>query len=218
MAPVAVRCGGERSGRRPAHAVRANVQPAAEWADALRRSNGLAAAVSALKARFCDGDYYVWLYRDAAGGAPTSWERYSVRRAAGDDDTITLEMATKFAKNNDFVTHHRITVDLAHHVLAESREGWRIGFEYLDEDGKWTANGAGDNVQAFEEKFDVFEMLGGARECETREATVRVRALAGLQARTRAHERAWERVLLIHVPESLNHAPRHARGGAAGQR
>ncbi len=195
MAPVAMRCGGERSGQRPAHAVRANVhgQPAAEWDDALRRSDGLAASVSALQARFCEGDFYVWLYRDAAG-APTSWERYSVRRASGDDDSITIEMATKFAENDDFVTHHRMTVDLAHHVLAESREGWRIGFEYLDEDGKCTANGAGDNVQAFEEKFDVFQMLGGARECETFEAKVRTRALAGLHARMRAQARACERM------------------------
>jgi hypothetical protein len=171
--------------RRPAHAVQA-----AERDDAARRSDGLAVSMSALQTRFCEGDYYVWLYRDEAG-VPTSWERYSVTRAAEGDGTITIEMATKFAHDHDFFTHHRMIVDLRQHVLAkESRDGWKIGFEYLDEDGRWTANGAGDNVQAFEEKFDVFEMLGGARARETLEVKVRARLREPACARESARARA----------------------------
>jgi hypothetical protein len=170
--------------RHPAHALQA-----AERDDAVLRSDGLAVSMSALRTRFCEGDYYVWLYRDEAG-VPTSWERYSVTRAAAGDGTITIEMATKFARDHDFFTHHRMIVDLRQHVLAEeSRDGWKIGFEYLDEDGRWTANGAGDNVQAFEEKFDVFEMLAGARARETREAKVRARLREPACARESARAR-----------------------------
>jgi len=171
--------------RRPAHAVQA-----AQRDDVVLRSDGLAdMSMSALQTRFCEGDYYVWLYRDEVG-VPTSWERYSVTRAAAGDGTITIEMATKFARDHDFFTHHRMIVDLRQHVLAEeSRDGWKIGFEYLDQDGRWTANGAGDNVQAFEEKFDVFEMLGVARARETREAKVRARLREPACARESARAR-----------------------------
>lgn len=188
-----------RSARAPAprhcsgcSAVHAQVHglPAVEWDDAVRRSDRLAVCMCALQTRFCEGDYYVWLYRDEAG-VPTSWERYSVTRAATVDSTITIEMATKFARDDNFFTHHRMIVNLHQQVLAEeSRDGWRIGFEYLDEDGKWAANGTGDNVQAFEEKFDVFEMLSGVRARETREAKVRARLLKTACTRERARARA----------------------------
>lgn len=124
--------------------------------------------VRRLKERFRSGDYYVWLYRDGEG-RPTSWERYEVvpptpsSSPSSTSNDIVIEMSSKFAEDQPWVTHHRMTVDLERHLesYATGREGWRIGFEYLDPNtGEWQPFGLGDNVQAFEEKFDVFSMLG----------------------------------------------------------
>jgi hypothetical protein len=166
--------GGGQAGARVAARPRSQDRHSAgQWAGAIQRSAALAGSVSALRTRFCGDNYYVWLYRDRETRTPTSWERYVVSKAAEQGDAITIEMATKFSEDADFFTHHRMTVDLANHVLAaETREAWKIGFEYLNEQGEWTVTGEGDNVQAFEEKFDVFEMLAGAHARETRAATV----------------------------------------------
>jgi len=164
-----------------------------------------------LQSRFLIGDYYIWLYEDKHG-IPTSWEMYTISEirtsnedhdhghAADDNDDndysnaviVVIEMSTKFSENEDFSTHHRMTVDMSHHLKADSdRHSWKIGFEYYtpnisiaadadneqeheqpenasqsqsrtgdtNQHGKWTQFGPGDNVQAFEEKFDLFSML-----------------------------------------------------------
>lgn len=112
-----------------------------------------------LRGRFRVGDYYVWLYQDK-DGVPTSWEKYSVT-SSDDSGVVVIEMATKFSEDDDYFTHHRMTVDMADHLASfNNRTNWRLkAFEYLDGDQKWRKHGLGDNVQAFEEKFDVFSML-----------------------------------------------------------
>jgi hypothetical protein len=133
-----------------------------------------------LRNRFKVGDSYVWLYHDVDGN-PTSWEKYTVtgieetkhnrEREGGEDErpefVATIEMSTKFEEDEAYQTHHRIKANLIDHVLesSESQEGWRIGFEFFLSDGDggaWQNFGKGDNVQAFEEKFDVFSMVSAA--------------------------------------------------------
>jgi len=103
----------------------------------------------------------VWLYQDKDG--PTSWEKYTV--VESNNFVIVIEMATKFSESDEYLTHHRMTVDLACHLKSyDNRTSWRIGFEYhmpdvLDDEKAWKIFGNGENIQAFEEKFDVFTML-----------------------------------------------------------
>lgn len=119
------------------------------------------AAVSRLRTYFAAGDYYVWLYCDRDGN-PTSWERYDVVRT---EPRLVIEMSTKFDHEADYRTHHRMHVDLDAHLRArEDRDGWRVGFEYLHPEDGWTSFGTGENVQCFEEKFDVFALLAGEGE------------------------------------------------------
>lgn len=118
-----------------------------------------------LRQRFHPGDYYIWIYRDKHGN-PTSWEKYEVASVSSEEEEVTIEMATKFSADEGYFVHHRMKVNLGDHLEAsKNRTDWRIGFEHCvgggdDPDGgKWQPFGAGDNVQAFEEKFDVFSML-----------------------------------------------------------
>jgi len=120
------------------------------------RDNLYNLALSRLQYFFRDGDYYVWLYCDMDGN-PTSWERYSITQTK---PYLVIEMSTKFSQEEDYKTHHRMKVDLQTHLDAhESREGWRVGFEYNHPVDGWTVFGTGENVQCFEEKFDIFTML-----------------------------------------------------------
>jgi len=122
--------------------------------------------VKSIQNRFRVGDYYVWLYRDS-NNQPTSWEKYSVDSVT-ENDVVVINMSTKFSDEEEFVTHHRMTVNLADNLKAiDGKDSWRLcGFEYKDgETGgematvNWKQFGTGENVQAFEEKFDVFNML-----------------------------------------------------------
>ena len=118
--------------------------------------------------RFQVGDSYVWLYRDADRN-PTSWEKYTItdiqdRHLAEElpEFVVTIEMSTKFEEDADYRTHHRIKANLIDHFLesSKSRNDWRIDFEYFASDDKpWHSQGDGDNVEAFEEKFDIFSMV-----------------------------------------------------------
>lgn len=130
-------------------------------------------AAEKLRERFAVGDYYVWLYQDK-NGLPTSWEKYSITESK--DGVVIIEMSTKFSEADTFSTHHRMTVDMAHHLESHNnRSDWKLGFEYRtpagvdEDDDEWTTFGSGDNVQAFEEKFDAFSMLNmtdcSARTC-----------------------------------------------------
>lgn len=122
--------------------------------------------VKSLLNRFRVGDYYVWLYRDT-NNQTTSWEKYSIANVDG-NGIVVINMSTKFSDEEEFVTHHRITVSLADNINAvDGKDGWvLLGFEYKDGEAddkmasvKWRQFGIGENVQAFEEKFDVFSML-----------------------------------------------------------
>jgi len=155
-------------------------------------STEMANAISdTLRSRFRVGDSYVWLYRDVDGN-PTSWEKYTITgidesatidENDNDENAIakrpgfvaTIEMSTKFEEEEAYQTHHRIRANLIDHVMksSESKEDWRIGFEFFlpsssnanddsERTGDWKPFGKGDNVQAFEEKFDVFSMVEAA--------------------------------------------------------
>lgn len=116
--------------------------------------------VASLQDRFRVGDYHIWLYRERESRSPTSWERYKVVRS--DDGIVVVEMATKFSDKDAYLTHHRMSVDLAAHLEASNhRDDWRLtNFEFYQHGNKkWTNFGVGDNVQAFEEKYDIFSML-----------------------------------------------------------
>lgn len=124
------------------------------------------ASVKSLQDRFCAGDYYVWLYRDTNNQA-TSWEKYTITDVS-ENGVVVINMSTKFSDEEEFITHHRMTVNLADNLKAiEKKDNWKLcGFEYRDVNGddgvatvNWKQFGVGDNVQAFEEKFDVFNML-----------------------------------------------------------
>mmetsp|Transcript_29727 Transcript_29727/g.45477 ORF Transcript_29727/g.45477 Transcript_29727/m.45477 type:complete len:347 (+) Transcript_29727:89-1129(+) len=133
--------------------------------------------VKSIQNRFRVGDYYVWIYRDS-NNQPTSWEKYSVDSVDDENnDVVVINMSTKFSEEEEFVTHHRMTVDLADNLQAiDGKDSWRLcGFEYKDGEtdtggdtggemematvANWKQFGTGENVQAFEEKFDVFNML-----------------------------------------------------------
>ena len=127
-------------------------------------TNNIQASLLELKERFQVGDYYIWLYCDATG-TPTSWERYRVVVVQNNNNDeppflLVIEMATKFQEADDYTTHHRMTVDMTEHLMAnQSKLDWRIGFEFNAGEEDWRPFGSGDNVQVFEEKFDIFTML-----------------------------------------------------------
>lgn len=145
-------------------------------------SNKCVDQTKVLKGRFRVGDYYVWLYHDEEG-VPTSWEKYTVTHTTADEEDglsviVTIEMSTKFAENDPFAVHHRMKVNLKSHVESESvgQDRRLSSFEYLEKDADgnfvWKKFGTGDNVQAFEEKFDVFTMLKTANDFNSKNATV----------------------------------------------
>uniref|UniRef100_A0A7S3AGX2 Uncharacterized protein n=1 Tax=Haptolina ericina TaxID=156174 RepID=A0A7S3AGX2_9EUKA len=114
------------------------------------------AKAATVKARFQQGDFWVWLYRDAAGD-PSSWERYAVRASAGEE--VLIDMQTKFNEADAFHTHHRIRLSLSENLVAtESHRQWALREFAFCQEGFWRKAPHRDNVQAFEEKFDIFLM------------------------------------------------------------
>jgi hypothetical protein len=122
-----------------------------------------------LRCRFSRGDSYTWVYRrknkDAA--VITSWERYTVAQV--DYPHLGMEMASKFDLQEPFETHHRMIINMEQHLQAASSEkDWSlVSFEYKDHtknisegdhSSHWHKLGHGQNVQAFEEKFNLFLM------------------------------------------------------------
>jgi len=167
---------------------------------AYRLCMSAATAVSICETRFRQGDWWIWRYTDPTG-APSSWERYTVRASAGCD--LVLDMASKFAENEPFLSHHRMRFSLADNLAArESPKQWAFKEFAFSSEGEWRTAPHRDNVQAFEEKFDAFLMnpvLPLAVRVE-RERTKAVRALGGgagfgratlVQSRRHAHTNAW---------------------------
>jgi len=101
------------------------------------------AAAAIVSDRFNQGDWWEWLYRDPTG-QPSSWERYSVR-AVGLDGELVIDMASRFSEDEEYNVHHRMCLSLGESLAAT-------------EDGLWCEAPHRDNVQAFEEKFNVFLM------------------------------------------------------------
>jgi len=134
-----------------------------------------------LRKRFQVGDEYIWMYQDQEG-TPTSWEKYTItginnnKNSDSNDEhhddhevIVTIEMSTKFEEDDLYSTHHRIHANLTDRLI-NSNNSWKIGFEYYnhnnnnneEEDGSnWIRFGKGENIQAFEEKFDIFTMIQG---------------------------------------------------------
>ena len=68
-------------------------------------------------------------------------------------------MASKLELNDEYKTHHRYTVNLEQQLNAVyDKKDWNLTkFEYMDSENMlWKKGGDGTNVQAFEEKFNVF--------------------------------------------------------------
>jgi len=129
--------------------------------------------VDYIQDQFRVGDYYIWQYKDKIG-QPSCEEKYEVTYSK--DGIIMIEMSTRFVDDEEYSTHHRMEINIYKHLKSiQDRRDWTIGFEYLDRKEKaegrgneddnsisksiWKQFGTGDNVQAFEEKFDVFSML-----------------------------------------------------------
>jgi hypothetical protein len=108
-------------------------------------------------ARFQKGNYWVWLYRDPSG-QPWSWERYSVKEVNRDGE-ITIEMSSRFRNDDEYNAHHRMKFSLGECLAARLyHKSWRFrDFSFL-RDGEWCDAPFNDNVQAFEEKFNVLLM------------------------------------------------------------
>jgi len=140
----------------PAFIPRTSVAALSSRLSSAPSDNSCEIALSQLQDLFRNGDYYIWLYCDMDGN-PTSWERYSITQT---QPYLIIEMSTKFFQEEDFTTHHRMKVDLQEHFAAyNSREAWKVGFEYNHPVDGWIIFGTGENVQCFEEKFDIFTML-----------------------------------------------------------
>lgn len=108
---------------------------------------------------FQAGNYWIWEYRDGAGGI-SSWERYAVQAAEG--SRVVLDMASRFDEAEPFSTHHRMKIDLVKARAAkESHTDWEFDdFLYRDPKDLWAVAPHRDNVQAFEEKFNVVGVNG----------------------------------------------------------
>jgi hypothetical protein len=110
-----------------------------------------------LRERFRTGDSYTWLYRQKEDHVATSWERYKVTDVHY--PYLVLEMASKFSSRDVYQTHHRMIVHIEQQLTAVHRpDDWKlVAFEYLSSDTeKWILMGDGSNVQAWEEKFNVW--------------------------------------------------------------
>jgi hypothetical protein len=84
---------------------------------------------------------------------------------------LGIEMASKFEFQEPFQTHHRMMIHMEQHLRAVySEKDWAlVAFEYKEEctdkdtahggnSSQWHKLGRGQNVQAFEEKFNLFVM------------------------------------------------------------
>lgn len=122
-----------------------------------------------LHQRFGRGDSYTWAYRRTKDGIViTSWERYTVAQV--DYPHLVMEMASKFQAQDPFQTHHRMILHIEQHLHAvDTEKDWAlVAFEYKDDtndttsshgnNSQWHQLGQGQNVQAFEEKFNLFLM------------------------------------------------------------
>jgi hypothetical protein len=111
--------------------------------------------------RFERGNYWVWLYRSPSG-EPYSWERYTVCESGPDADVV-IEMSSRFSEDDKYSTHHRMKLSLVDCVAAKAyHKTWRFHEFSYKLDGEWCEAPFNDNVQAFEEKFNVFLMVRDA--------------------------------------------------------
>ena len=154
------------------------------------------AAAEICRRRFRAGDWWVWLYRDGSG-QPSSWERYSVRGSDGDE--LVLDMSSKFEDAAPYHTHHRMHLSVADNLGArDSAKQWQLReFAFANQKGDWCEAPHRDNVQAFEEKFNVF-MMRQALPLPVAITQQRVRDVAGIgsrislvQSRRHEHTDAW---------------------------
>ena len=91
------------------------------------RSNG--STVSNLF--FQEGDSFTWLYRNKSTGLPSSWERYTIVPSEQEETVscsiLVIQMASKFALEDDYVTHHRMTLNLDQQKRALFRANdWQL--------------------------------------------------------------------------------------------
>lgn len=107
--------------------------------------------------RFQKGNFWVWLYRSPSG-EPYSWERYTVCDSGPDDDVV-IELSSRFSADAKFSAHHRMRLSLGECLAAKAyHQMWRFHAWLYKLEGEWCEAPFNDNVQAFEEKFNVFLM------------------------------------------------------------
>lgn len=107
--------------------------------------------------RFQKGNFWVWLYRTPSG-EPYSWERYTVCESRPDGEVV-IEMSSRFSEDEKYSAHHRMTLSLDDCLAAKVyHKTWRFHEFAYKLEGEWVEAPFNDNVQAFEEKFNVFLM------------------------------------------------------------
>lgn len=111
------------------------------------------------KNHFREGNFYVWSYHEGSGKATTSWERYSVSAVDEIASVLTIDMASKFDPEEPYNTHHRMRFSLIDALSARnSKEDWTFEEFLFLNNGVWQPAPSFSNTQAFEEKFDIYEM------------------------------------------------------------
>lgn len=107
--------------------------------------------------RFQKGNFWVWLYRSPSG-EPYSWERYTVCESGPDTDVV-IELSSRFSADAKYSAHHRMRLSLGECLAAKAyHQMWRFHAWLYKHEGEWCEAAFNDNVQAFEEKFNVFLM------------------------------------------------------------
>ena len=116
---------------------------------------------------------------------------------ASEGASVVLDMASKFAEDDPYATHHSMRLSLTDNLMArDTHEQWTFKEFAFRSGGQWLEAPHRDNVQAFEEKFDAFLMSPAlpapARILRGREKEVAAVGRASLiQSRRHQYTNAW---------------------------
>ena len=102
---------------------------------------------------FEEGNYFVWEYRDDAGGLHCL-ERYFVTEAEAGGTVLTIEIANKTGWDAEWQTHHKFVMDLQDaaevHEDFDDEPIWDFRkFQIMGADGEWQKAPFCDNVYDF---------------------------------------------------------------------
>jgi len=160
-------------------------------------------AIEIASTRFRQGDYWIWLYRDGSG-QPSSWERYSVR-ASSLDAEVVIDMASRFSEDEEYNTHHRMRLSIGDCLTANTGpKQWCFREFAFNNDGLWCKAPHRDNVQAFEEKFNIYLM--GPLPLPAHVVQTRTRQIAALGMTTLVQSQRHKYTGAWYVREPREHA------------